>query len=85
MLNARSGNGPLLAEAGCSRQAGAALRGTHATLLLDRGIPVHVVAERIGDDPAVLLRSYAKRKRKNVANNSVAAAIEALAAGYLKS
>lgn len=45
---------------------------------------MHVVAERIGDDPAVLLRSYTKRKRKNVANNSVAAAIEALAAGYLK-
>lgn len=76
MLNARSGSGPLPAEAGCSCQAGAALRG--------RGIPVHVVAERIGDDPAVLLRSYTKRKRKNVANNSVAAAIEALAAGYLK-
>ena len=33
------------------------LRGTHATLLLDRGGPVHVVAERIGDDPAVLLRN----------------------------
>jgi integrase len=28
------------------------LRGTHATLLLDRGIPVHVVAERIDDRPA---------------------------------
>lgn len=32
--------------------------------MLDRGVPVHTVAERIGDDPAVLLRSYAKRKRQ---------------------
>jgi hypothetical protein len=59
------------------------LRGTHATLLLDRGVPVHVVAERIGDDPAVLLRNYAKRKRKNTADNSVSAVISALAAGFL--
>jgi integrase len=58
-------------------------RGTHATLLLDRGVPVHVVAERIGDDPAVLLRNYAKRKRKNAADSSVAAVIGALAAGFL--
>jgi len=60
------------------------LRGTHATLLLDRGVPVHVVAERIGDDPAVLLRNYAKRKRKNTADTSVSAVINALAAGFLK-
>jgi integrase len=60
------------------------LRGTHATLLLDKGIPVHVVAERIGDDPAVLLRNYAKRKRANTADNSVSAVIGALAAGFLK-
>ena len=59
------------------------LRGTHATLLLDRGVPVHTVAERIGDDPAVLLRNYAKRKRTNTADNSVSAAIGALAAGFL--
>jgi integrase len=59
------------------------LRGTHATLLLDRGVPVHIVAERIGDDPAVLLRNYAKRKRKNTADNSVSAVIGALAAGFL--
>jgi integrase len=60
------------------------LRGTHATLLLDKGVPVHVVAERIGDDPAVLLRNYAKRKRKNTADTSVSAIINALAAGFLK-
>src|SRR5262249_43095775 len=33
------------------------LRGTHETLLLDAGVPVHVVAARCGHDPAVLLRS----------------------------
>jgi hypothetical protein len=37
------------------------LRGTHETLLLDAGVPVHVVAARCGHDPAVLLRSYARR------------------------
>jgi integrase len=40
------------------------LRGTHSNILLDKGIPVHVVAKRIGDDPATLLRSYAKRTKK---------------------
>ncbi len=44
------------------------LRGTHATILLDKGVPVHVVAKRIGDDPATLLRSYAKRTKKADAN-----------------
>jgi integrase len=38
------------------------LRATHTTLLLDRGVPVHTVAERIGNDSAGLLRNYAKRK-----------------------
>jgi integrase len=33
------------------------LRGIHATALLDARIPVHTVAQRIGDDPAVLLRN----------------------------
>jgi len=37
------------------------LRGTHETLLLDNGVPVHVVADRCGHDPAMLLRTYAKR------------------------
>jgi integrase len=59
------------------------LRGTHATLLLDRGVPVHVVAERIGDDPAVLLRNYAKRKRQKKANTDFSDQIGALAAGFL--
>jgi hypothetical protein len=41
--------------------------------LLDAGAPVHVVAARCGHDPAVLLRSYAKRTRK--ADRSAAAVI----------
>jgi integrase len=40
------------------------LRGSHETLLLDKGVPVHVVAARCGHDPAVLLRIYAKRTKK---------------------
>lgn len=57
------------------------LRETHSTLLLDNGVPVHVVAERIGDDPAVLLRNYAKRKRKQTANTSMLPVINALTSG----
>jgi integrase len=40
------------------------LRGTHETMLLDAGVPVHTVASRCGHDPATLLRSYAKRSHK---------------------
>jgi integrase len=58
------------------------LRGTHETMLLDAGVPVHVVAARCGHDPAVLLRTYARRTRK--ADTSAAAVIGALAAGILK-
>lgn len=57
------------------------LRGTHETLLLDAGVPVHVVAARCGHDPAVLLRIYAKRTRK--ADKSAAAVISALANSVL--
>jgi integrase len=60
------------------------LRGIHATALLDAGIPVHTVAQRIGDDPAVLLRNYAKRKRSKTADASLSDAIKSLAAGFLK-
>lgn len=49
------------------------LRGTHETMLLDAGVPVHVVAARCGHDPAVLLRVYAKRTKK--ADTSAAAVI----------
>ncbi len=48
------------------------LRGIHSTALLDSGIPVHIVAQRIGDDPAVLLRNYVKRKRTKAADASLA-------------
>jgi hypothetical protein len=44
-------------------------------------VPVHVVAERIGDDPAVLLRNYAKRKRKQTANTSMLPVINARSTG----
>jgi integrase len=57
------------------------LRGTHETLLLDAGVPVHVVAARCGHDPAILLRSYAKRTRK--ADRSAAGVIGALSRGVL--
>jgi integrase len=57
------------------------LRGTHETLLLDAGVPVHVVAARCGHDPAILLRTYARRTKK--ADMSAAAIIGALAKGVL--
>jgi integrase len=57
------------------------LRGTHETLLLDAGVPVHVVAARCGHDPAVLLRVYAKRTRK--ADTSAADVIGALSRSML--
>jgi integrase len=57
------------------------LRGTHETLLLDQGVPVHVVAARCGHDPAVMLRSYAKRTRK--ADTSAAAVIGSITHGVL--
>jgi len=57
------------------------LRGSHETALLDRGVPVHVVAARCGHDPAVLLRNYAKRTKK--ADTSAAAVIGALSQSIL--
>jgi integrase len=57
------------------------LRASHSTALLDRGVPVHVVAKRIGDDPATLLHHYAKRTKKADAN--AAEAIAALSKGVL--
>jgi integrase len=58
------------------------LRGTHETLLLDRGVPLHVVADRCGHSPAVLLRAYAKRTRK--ADDSAAEVIAAMSKGALQ-
>lgn len=33
--------------------------GTHATLALTNGVPLHVVAARLGDRPETILRTYA--------------------------
>jgi integrase len=57
------------------------LRGSHETALLDAGVPVHVVAARCGHDPAVLLRTYAKRTKK--ADTNAADAIGAVLKGAL--
>lgn len=40
------------------------LRMTHGTLLLNAGVPVHEVARRLGHDPSVLLKTYAKMTRE---------------------
>jgi integrase len=61
------------------------LRGIHSTALLDAGIPVHTVAQRIGDDPATLLRNYTKRKRSKTADKNLSDVIAELAAGFLGS
>jgi integrase len=60
------------------------LRGIHSTALLDAGIAVHTVAQRIGDDPATLLRNYTKRKRSKAADKNLSEAIAGLAAGFLR-
>ena len=57
------------------------LRGTHETILLNKGVPLHVVAARCGHDPAVLLRSYAKRTQG--ADSSAAAVIGELSKNTL--
>lgn len=57
------------------------LRGSHETALLDASVPVHVVAARCGHDPAVLLRTYAKRTKK--ADTDAASAIGTLLSGAL--
>jgi integrase len=57
------------------------LRGTHETLLLDSGVPLHVVAARGGHDPAVLLKSYAKRTKK--ADQSATKEVGAISKGVL--
>jgi integrase len=59
------------------------LRGSHETILLDKGVPVHVVAARCGHDPAVLLKSYAKRTKK--ADAAAAEVIGALSKSALGS
>jgi integrase len=58
------------------------LRGIRATALLDAGIPPHTVAQRLGNDPAVLLRSYAKRRRTAQADERLCAAVANLTSGW---
>jgi integrase len=57
------------------------LRASHETALLDKGVPVHVVAKRCGHDPAMLLRVYAKRTKK--ADDNAANVIGTLMKGVL--
>jgi integrase len=57
------------------------LRGSHGTWLLDQGQPVHTVAKRLGHDPAMLLRAYAKRTKKS--DTSAANVIGTLTSGVL--
>jgi integrase len=57
------------------------LRGSHGTALLDAGVPVHVVAARLGHDPAVLLRAYAKRTKQS--DEAAADVIGEMARGVL--
>jgi integrase len=59
------------------------LRGSHETILLDRGVPEHVVGARCGHDPAVLLKSYAKGTKK--ADATAAEVIGALSKSALGS
>jgi integrase len=59
------------------------LRASHETALLDSGVPDHTVDARCGHDPAVLLRSYARRTKK--ADESAAVAIRGLSKGVLDS
>jgi integrase len=56
------------------------LRGIHETLLLDAGVPLYGVAACGGQDPATVLRNYAKRTRKAHVS---AAMIGALSKGVL--
>lgn len=57
------------------------LRATHETMLLDAGVPVHVVAARCGHDAAVMLSVYAKRTKK--ADDSAAAILGVLSRSVL--
>jgi len=50
-----------------------------AAALLDAGIPVHTVAQRIGD----LLRNYTKRKRSKQADRNLSDTIAGLTTGFL--
>jgi integrase len=59
------------------------LRGTHATLLLDRNVPVHIVAARIGDDPARCCATTPSASGRTQQTIRCQRVIVALAAGFL--
>ena len=46
---------------------------------------MHIVAQRIGDDAAILLRNYVKRKRSKQADKSHASALASFSGGFLAS
>jgi hypothetical protein len=60
------------------------LRASHSAALLDRGGPVHVVAKRIGDDPATLPRFYARAHQEGRCQScrSDCSAIEGRPSGF---
>jgi integrase len=55
------------------------LRHTAATLMLTSGVPVHIVAARLGDDPETVLSTYARLlpQSDEIAAERVAAALGA--------
>jgi integrase len=60
------------------------LRGVHATAMLDAGMPVHTVAQRLGDDAITLMRAYTKKTRTIKADAALAKALAEFTAGFLK-
>jgi integrase len=42
------------------------LRHSHATILLDAGVPIHRVAARIGDDPTILMGPTPSSRRRRM-------------------
>jgi integrase len=56
------------------------LRGSHATQLLRQRQPIDVVARRIGDDPATMLRHYAKHLRGD--DDAMQQALAAISSGF---
>jgi integrase len=58
------------------------LRGSHVTIQLNAGVPLHVVAERCGHDPTVMLRAYAKYTKQ--ADTLAAAVMSEVAKGLLQ-
>jgi integrase len=58
------------------------LRGSYITIQLNAGTPLHVVAERCGHDPAVMLRAYAKYTKQ--ADTQAAEVMDDVAKGLLQ-